>query len=47
MIIGGKPIKQIPPAEAQKAVVTINRKVAEKLGISTHDVVQNGIRIVD
>lgn len=46
-ILEGKPVRQIPPAEAQKAVVIVNRKVAEKLGISTSDVAQGGIRIVD
>jgi putative ABC transport system substrate-binding protein len=46
-IFGGKPLTQIPPAEAQKTVVTINRTVAGNLGIPIHDAALNGIRIVD
>jgi putative tryptophan/tyrosine transport system substrate-binding protein len=47
MIFDGKPLKRISPAEAQKAVVTINRTVAENLGIPINKVALNGIRIVD
>jgi putative tryptophan/tyrosine transport system substrate-binding protein len=47
MILDGRSLKQIPPAEAQKAVVTINRTVAEKLGIPIGDAARNGIRIAD
>jgi len=46
-VFDGKPLTQISPAEAQKAVVTINRTVAENLGIPINDAAINGIRIVN
>ena len=33
-ILAGAPLTQYPPAESGTAVVTINRTVAQKLGIS-------------
>jgi putative tryptophan/tyrosine transport system substrate-binding protein len=46
-ILDGGSLKHISPAEAKKAVVTINRTVAEKLGIPISDAVSSGIRIVN
>lgn len=33
-LLSGKTVRQVPPEEVRKAVVTVNRTVAEKLGIS-------------
>jgi putative tryptophan/tyrosine transport system substrate-binding protein len=47
MILDGKPLKKVSPAEAQKVVVTINRTVAGKLGIPINDAALSGVLVVD
>lgn len=46
-ILSGKPVKEVPPVEAQKAVITINKTVAEKLGIPIPDRKLADIHIVE
>jgi putative tryptophan/tyrosine transport system substrate-binding protein len=46
-VLDGIPVKRISPAEAKKTVVTINRTVAEKLGIPINNAARNGFRLVD
>ncbi|MFH0727361.1 MAG: ABC transporter substrate-binding protein [Pseudomonadota bacterium] len=47
MILDGKPLAKVTPAEAQKVVVTINRTVAGKLGIPINNAALGGIHVVD
>jgi putative ABC transport system substrate-binding protein len=47
LLLDGKPLNKVSPAEARKVVVTINRTVAGKLGIPINDTALGGIRVVD
>lgn len=46
-MLNGTPVTQIPPEEAQQAVVTVNQTVARKLGISLDDIQLEKIRFTD
>lgn len=37
-ILDGTPVKELPPADARKAVLKVNRNVAQKLGISLDEI---------
>ncbi|MDX9788039.1 MAG: ABC transporter substrate-binding protein [Desulfobacterales bacterium] len=46
-ILSGKPVETVPPVEAQKTVITLNKTVAEKLGIPIHDITLPDINIIE
>jgi putative ABC transport system substrate-binding protein len=46
-LLSGQSVQQVPPEEARKAVVTVNRTIGDKLGISIPDVTSANIKIID
>jgi putative ABC transport system substrate-binding protein len=46
-LLSGKSIRQVPPEEARKAVVTVNRTIGEKLGISLSGITRTNINVIN
>jgi ABC-type uncharacterized transport system substrate-binding protein len=46
-LLSGRSVDQVPSEEARKAVVTVNRTIGEKLGISISGVTRSNINIIN